>query len=134
MMHAGAAPRSAQSGSCALQLISDDADVLGFLALSARCHVELDVLALVEALVALALNVGVMNEDVITLLARDEAESLLCIEELHCSLCHKCSFLKTTDQPVRSARYKQQYRSILDWPRLHVFSTSGPSSDPLQGR
>jgi hypothetical protein len=56
-------------------LNSDYADVLSFLALLAGYRVELDALALFEVLVALALDVGEMYEDVITLLARDEAES-----------------------------------------------------------
>jgi hypothetical protein len=56
-------------------LSSDYADVLSFLALLAGHRVELDALALFEVLVALALDVGEMYEDVITLLARDEAES-----------------------------------------------------------
>ena len=61
-------------GSCAHQVISDHADVLRFLALLAGSHVELDALALVEALVAVALDVGEVNEDVIALLARDESK------------------------------------------------------------
>src|SRR6202035_3009156 len=88
---------------------SDHADVLRFLALLARGHVELDALALTEALVAVALDVGVMDEDVITLLARDEAESLFCIEKLHSALCHDYSFLGAVGQPVRPARYTTRY-------------------------
>jgi hypothetical protein len=38
-----------------------------------------------------------MYEDVITLLTRDEAESLFCIKKLYCSLCHEYSILSTTD-------------------------------------
>jgi hypothetical protein len=70
----------------------DHSDVLGFLAFSSGRDVELDTLALVKALVATALDVRVVNKNVVTLLARDEAESLLCIEELDRSLCHKRSF------------------------------------------
>src|ERR1039458_1360674 len=102
-------PRCARSGSCVYRQISDHTDVLGFLALLAGCHIEFDLLALVEGLVAVALDVGEMNEDVVTLLARDESESLFCVEELHCSLCHKYSFLRSAGQPVRPARYTQQY-------------------------
>ena len=83
-----AATRTARAASHALGVMSDHADVLRFLALPTGCDVELDALTLVEALVAVALDVGEMNEDVVTLLARDEAESLFCIEEFHCSLCH----------------------------------------------
>ena len=45
-----------------------------------------------------------MYEDVITLLTRDEAESLFCIEKLHCTLCHDHSILKATARSVRIAR------------------------------
>ena len=75
---------------------SDYADVLGFLAFFAGRSVELDELAFLEALVAVALDVGEMDEDVITLLTRDEAEALFCIKKFHCSLCHDYSILKTT--------------------------------------
>jgi len=34
-----------------------------------------------------------MDENVITLLTRDEAETLFCIEKLHCTLCHENSLL-----------------------------------------
>jgi hypothetical protein len=67
-------PRYARS-SRECHLNSDYADVLSFLALLTGHRVELDALALFEVLVALALDVGEMYEDVITLLARDEAES-----------------------------------------------------------
>jgi hypothetical protein len=67
---------------------SDDADVLRLFALPAGSDVELDTLPLIEGLVALALDVGEMDEDVVALLARDEAEALLSIEELHGSCGH----------------------------------------------
>jgi hypothetical protein len=38
-----------------------------------------------------------MYEHVITLLARDETESLVCVKKLHCSLCHEYPILNTTD-------------------------------------
>ena len=50
-----------------------------------------------------------MYEDVITLLARDESESLFCVEKLHCSLCHEYSILGVTDRPIRSAHYQKLY-------------------------
>lgn len=81
-------------------MISDHTDILGFFALLARDHVELDVLTLVEVLVAITLDAGEMNENVITLLARDEAEALFCIEKLNCTLCHGNSILRATDQLV----------------------------------
>jgi hypothetical protein len=77
-------------------VISDHANVLGFFALFPGCSVELYELTLFEAFVAVALDVGEMDEDVITLLARDEAEALFCIKKFHCSLCHDYSILKAT--------------------------------------
>src|SRR5664280_1041916 len=91
--------------------VSDRANVQRFLALLTGRDVELDELALFETLVAIALNVGEMYKHVITLLARDEAESLFCIEKLHCTLCHEYSILWATDQPIRSARYHRLYSS-----------------------
>ena len=59
-----------------------------------RGDVELDCLTLFEGLVAVALDVGVMNEDVLVSLARDEAVTLLGVEELDGALCQRsCSFL-----------------------------------------
>jgi hypothetical protein len=78
-------------------MISDNANVLSFLALFAGRSVELYELAFLEALVAVALDVGEMDENVITLLARDEAEALFCIKKFHCSLCHDYSILKAAD-------------------------------------
>src|SRR5687768_14087866 len=69
-------------------LRSDDADVLGFLALAPGSDVELDLLAFVERLVATALDVGEVDEHIIALLAGDEAEALLSVEELHGACCH----------------------------------------------
>jgi len=91
-------------GSKESRVASDYADVLGFLALLAGRGVELDALTLFEALVALALDVGEMDKHVITLLARDESESLFCIEKLHCACCHEYSILKAAHQPIWSAR------------------------------
>ena len=85
----------------ALRPGSDDANVLSFLALAARCNVELDDLTLVEALVAIALDVREMHEHVVTLLARDETESLFCVEKLHCTLCHFYPILKMTGRRFR---------------------------------
>jgi hypothetical protein len=122
LTHRSRRARSA-GGSCAPRVISDHADVLCFLALLARCHVELDALAFVKALVALALDVGEMNEDVITLLARDEAESFFCVEELHCPLCHEYSFLIAAGQPVRPARSQRLYSRVSKTPQLAQLSS-----------
>src|SRR6185436_10123499 len=75
---AGGSKRSA----CAT---SDNADVLRFVTLAAGRHVDLDVLTLFEGLVALALNVRVVDENVLLAFERDEAEALLGVEEFHCS-------------------------------------------------
>jgi hypothetical protein len=78
-------------------MFSDHSDVLSFFALFARRSIELDALTLFEALVPVTLDAGEMYEDVITLLARDETESLFCIEKLHCSLCHEYSIPSARD-------------------------------------
>ena len=83
----------------------DNANVLRFFTLFAGHSVELDELTFVEALVPVALDVREMDENVITLLARDEAEALFCIEKLHCSLCHEYSILHTRVRPIRTTRH-----------------------------
>jgi hypothetical protein len=72
------------------------ADVLSFLALSARRDVELDALTVLERLVALALDLREVDEDVFTLIAGDEAVTLLGIEELHGTCGHTKSFVLVT--------------------------------------
>ena len=67
----------------AISLVSERPDVLCFLALTAGSNVELDTLALLQRLVAVTLNVGVVNENVFATLTRNESEALLGIEELH---------------------------------------------------
>jgi hypothetical protein len=67
------APRAADTVSTARVLDgwswSDDADVLRLFALPAGSDVELDTLPFIEGLVALALDVGEMDEDVVALFA-----------------------------------------------------------------
>ena len=58
-----------------------------------QLRVELDALSFVEALIAVGDDVAEVNEEVVALLARDEAVALVCIEELDHALCHDCSFL-----------------------------------------
>jgi hypothetical protein len=65
---------------------SDETDVLGFFALPTRRNVELDGLAFIEGLVALADDVGVVDEYIVRPVARNEAEALLTVEELYGSL------------------------------------------------
>ena len=56
---------------------SDDADVLGFLALSTGADVELDRLALFERAVAVALDRREVDEDVVGAFTGDEPVALL---------------------------------------------------------
>src|SRR4029079_11002496 len=71
----------------------DNANVLRLVALLTLADVELDALPLVERLVAVTRDVGVVDEEVFPLVTRDEAVTLLCVEELHCALCHFTRFL-----------------------------------------
>jgi hypothetical protein len=91
---------------------SEDADVLSFLAFAAGANVELDAIALVERLVAIALDVGVVDEDVVALLARDEAEALLRVEELH-GTCGQNLLSSFKDRPLRPVPHQ---RSLRDGP------------------
>src|SRR5947207_3065762 len=58
-----------------MAVASDYANVLRFLTFAAGGHVELNVLALFEGLVAAALDVGEVDEHVVALLPRNEAEA-----------------------------------------------------------
>jgi hypothetical protein len=60
-------------------------DVLCLFALSAGSHVELDLLPFGQRLVATALDVGVVDEDIIALFTRDKAKALLGIKKFHSS-------------------------------------------------
>jgi hypothetical protein len=62
---------------------SDEANVLGLFTLSAGSDVELDSLTLRERLVALGLDVRVMDKHVVAIFTADEAVSLVVVEELH---------------------------------------------------
>jgi hypothetical protein len=83
---------------------SNYADVLRLFALFAGSSVELNSLSLFETLVAISLDIGEMDEDVITLLARNKAEALVCVKKLHYTLCHEFSILKAKDRPFPSSR------------------------------
>src|SRR5690606_696041 len=68
---------------------SERADVLRLRALRALGDVELDLLVLVQRLVAVGLDGRVVHEDVVAaVLLRDEAETLLGVEPLHGALSH----------------------------------------------
>jgi hypothetical protein len=62
---------------------SDEANVLGLLTLAARGDLELDSLTLRKRLVALGLDVRVMDKHVIAIFTADEAVPLVVVEELH---------------------------------------------------
>src|SRR5215207_8585938 len=62
---------------------SDGADVLGLVALASGTDVELDLLTLLEGAVSRPLDRGEVDEHVVPALARDEAETLFGVEELH---------------------------------------------------
>src|SRR4051794_35725681 len=68
---------------------SDGANVLRLGTLGTLGDVELDLLVLVEGLVALRLDGGVVDENVVaTVLLRDEAETLFGVEPLDSALSH----------------------------------------------
>ena len=64
-------------------MCSERTDVLCFLAFAAGSNVEFDALALLQRLVAVALDVGIVNEDVFATLACDKSKALLGVEELY---------------------------------------------------
>ena len=78
---------------------SERAYVLRLVALLAPTDVELDPLAFLQGLVPLTLNRGEVDEHIISLFPRDEPVTLVRVEELDRTLCHKHSFLVTTGQP-----------------------------------
>src|SRR5215471_297772 len=79
---------------------SDDSDVLGLVPLPAGPDVELDCLTLIEGLVAIPLDVGEVDEHVVSVLTRDEAVALLGVEELHSSSSQCTLFLRA--EPIRA--------------------------------
>ena len=76
-----------------LAILNGDTDnaELGYISIRelVASGVELDLLALFERLVAAALDVGVVDEDVVLLLTCDETEALFSIEELHSACCQR---------------------------------------------
>ena len=60
-------------------------DVLRLFALSTGSHVELDLLPFGERLVAATLDVRVVDENIVTLLAGDKTKAFIGVEKLHCS-------------------------------------------------
>jgi len=69
---------------------SERPDVLGLWALVAGDDVEADALVLVERLVAVAAEIGVVDEDVLAATVRgDETKPLFAVEPLDGSFCHR---------------------------------------------
>src|SRR4051812_32959244 len=75
----------------AVELSSAGGDLVGLGALGALDDLEVDPLALFQALVPVHLDGRVVDEDVLTAVDGDEAEALLGVEPLHGALCHVCS-------------------------------------------
>src|SRR5690242_18894319 len=72
---------------------SERTDVLRLRALGALGDVELDLLVLVQRLVAVGLDGRIMHEDVVAaFLLRDEAETLLGVEPLNGALSHDARY------------------------------------------
>src|SRR3954470_2311012 len=95
----GTSPRSAPRSS--FSNASERPDVLRLFALAAGRNVELDLLAFMQRLVTIALNVGVVDEHVVATLAGNESEALLGIEELH-GTCSQLSLI-SSKEPAGSA-------------------------------
>ena len=72
---------------------SNRADVEGFRALAAGTDLELDGLTLVEAAVAIALDVGVVDEHVLVSFDGEESVPLLVIEKLNGASRHEFTFV-----------------------------------------
>src|SRR4051794_19004143 len=99
----GTSPRSAprSSFSSEVRQRSERPDVLRFFALAAGRDVELDLLAFLQRLVTIALDVGVVDEHVVATLAGNESEALLGVEELH-GTCSQLSLI-SSKRPAGSA-------------------------------
>src|SRR5689334_18631976 len=90
---------------------SDGSNVLRLRALGALRHVELDLLVLVEGLVALRLDRRVVHEDVVAaVLLRNEAETLLGVEPLHGALSHVLVTPVTSERQAVTATALHQMR------------------------
>jgi len=74
---------------------SDDLDVDGLGALATSGDLEFDGVPVVQRAATGADDVGVMDEDVVAVVTRDEAEALLVVEKLHCACSHFGSLFNT---------------------------------------
>ena len=71
----------------------DRADVEGFRTLLAGADLEFDGLTLVKAAVAIARDIGVVDEHILASLNGDESEPLLGIEKLYGASRHEFTFV-----------------------------------------
>src|SRR4029077_10366304 len=83
-------------------------------ALRALGHLELHVLVLLQAAEAVAVNLGVVHEDVRSVGAGDEAVALLRVEPLDGSLCHVAPY----GAGYGSARCGTRAGSRRDFPQI----------------
>src|ERR1700724_1806667 len=90
---------------------SGRADVGGLRALRALGYLELHVLVLLQAAEAVAVNLGVVHEDVRSVGAGDEAVALLRVEPLDGSLCHVAPYRGWIR--VRTVRYPGRFSTRL---------------------
>src|SRR5690348_7400067 len=90
---------------------SERTDVLRLRALGALGDVELDLLVLVQRLVAVGLDGRVVHEDVVAaVLLRNEAETLLGVEPLHGALSHVLVTPVTSERQAVTATALHQMR------------------------
>src|SRR5438874_1056171 len=90
---------------------SDGADAGRLRALRALGYLELHVLVLLQAAEAVAVDLGVMHEDVRPVGAGDEAVALLRVEPLDGSLCHVAPYRGWIR--VRAVRYPGRFSTRL---------------------
>src|SRR4051812_44080431 len=96
----------------------DDGDAVGLRPLGALDDLELDLLVLVQGLVALRLDRRVVDEDVFAAVHGDEAVALLVVEPLHDTACHVHSLLGGLPDPT--PRGTRGLRSWPPRPAVHV--------------
>src|SRR5258706_4171107 len=90
---------------------SGGADAGGLRALRALGYLELHVLVLLEATETIAVNLGVVHEDVRSVGTGDEAIALLRVEPLDGSLCHVAPYRDSIR--VRTVRYPGRFSTRL---------------------
>src|SRR5450432_593104 len=87
-----------RAGCHGCQMLLDDGDRAGLLALLALCNFELDLCTFFERAETAALNFGIVHEQIGTAFGGNEAITLFTVEPLDCALdasCHCYSLLNT---------------------------------------